>query len=70
MILSPQEIYQLTHLKNPSAQLRYLAKLGIEARRRPDNTVLVLRSAVEAVLGGVSSTQKEGKQTEPDWSAL
>lgn len=70
MILSAEEIYQLTHRRAPSAQLRYLAKLGIEARKRPDNTVLVLRSAVEAVLGGVSNTQKEGKQTEPDWSVL
>jgi hypothetical protein len=69
MVLTQQEIYELTHRINPTAQLRYLAQLGIEARRRPDNTVLVLRSAVEAALGGVAQN-REDKVTEPDWSAI
>lgn len=42
--LSPDEIYDLTHYKRPSEQLRTLEKLGIPAMRRHDNTVCVLRA--------------------------
>lgn len=41
--LSQQEIEEITHLKRPTHQMRYLKGLGIKAQKRPDNTVLVLR---------------------------
>lgn len=46
-VLSPQEIYDLTHYRRAAEQLRELAVLGIPARRRHDNTVCVLRIHVQ-----------------------
>lgn len=45
-ILSPDEIYDLTHYRRAAEQMRELAALGIPARRRHDNTVCVLRAHV------------------------
>lgn len=44
--LTPDEIYTLTHLKRAKEQLRELARMGIKATRRVDNTVCVLRMHV------------------------
>lgn len=41
--LSQEEIREITHLQKPTAQIRYLKGLGIQAKKRPDNTVLVMR---------------------------
>jgi hypothetical protein len=41
--LSQQEIEEITHLKRPAFQVKFLKQLGIEAKMRPDNTVLVMR---------------------------
>jgi hypothetical protein len=49
-VLSPQEIYDLTHYRRAAEQLRELAVLGIPARRRHDNTVCVLRMHVQQPL--------------------
>jgi hypothetical protein len=43
LILSDEEIYQLTHYRRPALQLRALKLLGIPALRLHDNTVRVLR---------------------------
>lgn len=45
-VLSPQEIYDLTHYRRPAEQIRELAAMGVPARRRHDNTVCVLRADV------------------------
>jgi hypothetical protein len=45
-VLSPEEIYDLTHYRRAAEQLRELAVLGIPARRRHDNSVCVLRMHV------------------------
>lgn len=42
-VLSPAEIYEITHYRRAAEQLRELDALGIPARRRHDNTVCVLR---------------------------
>lgn len=65
--LTADEVYEVTHRTRPSAQLRSLRAMGIEARLRADNTVLVLRSAVEAKLGPAPAKRRA---TEPNWSAL
>ena len=52
MLLTTQEVRELTGLQRPSAQARALQGMGIECRRRPDGSVVVLRAVVEAVLGG------------------
>jgi hypothetical protein len=41
--LSDQELHDLTGYARPAYQLRVLKGLGIPARKRPDNTVLVMR---------------------------
>jgi hypothetical protein len=41
--LTEAEIYDMTHYRRPAEQLRALARLGIPATRRHDNTVCVLR---------------------------
>ncbi len=67
MFLTPNELYELTHRKRPTAQLRALRSMGIEARLRADNTVVALWSAVEAKLGPAPTRRRA---TEPNWSAL
>lgn len=47
LVLSPEEIYAITHYKLPKKQLAALAELGIPAKlRKIDNTVCVLRAHV------------------------
>lgn len=43
LTLSPAELKSVTGYAKPIFQLRVLRELGIPARRRSDNTVLVLR---------------------------
>lgn len=38
-------------LKQPAAQVRYLARLGVTATRRPDGSVLVNREHYNSVRG-------------------
>jgi hypothetical protein len=42
-VLSPEEIFTITHRKRAADQLRDLLALGIPAIRRFDNTICVLR---------------------------
>lgn len=56
--LTADEIYTLTHCKRAKEQLRELARMGIKATRRVDNTVCVLRMYVTmpaALLAGQAS---------------
>jgi hypothetical protein len=47
LVLSPEEIYAITHYKLPKKQLAALQEMGIQATlRRIDNTVCVLRAHV------------------------
>ncbi len=47
LVLSPEEIYAITHYKLPKKQLAALQEMGIPATlRRIDNTVCVLRAHV------------------------
>jgi hypothetical protein len=43
LALPEQEVRELTGYERPGNQLKVLKSLGIPARRRPDNTILVLR---------------------------
>lgn len=43
LALSDIEIREITGYVRPSLQMEVLRSLGIPARRRPDNTVLVMR---------------------------
>ncbi|WP_420105052.1 DUF4224 domain-containing protein [Herbaspirillum huttiense] len=47
LVLSPSEIYAITHYKLPRKQIEALAAMGIPAQlRKIDNTVCVLRAHV------------------------
>jgi hypothetical protein len=46
LVLSREEIINITHRKRPVEQLRDLIALGIPATRRHDNTICVLRADV------------------------
>lgn len=69
MFLTEEELYSLTHKQRPSAQLKALRAMGIDFKERPDGTVAVLRTAVEATMGGAIAADKN-KIYEPDWNAL
>ena len=47
MILTPQEIRELTQRARPAWQVRVLDHIGVPYRRRPDGTLIVMRSHVE-----------------------
>lgn len=51
--LNDAELEELTHKARPSAQARALVAVGIPFRRRPDGTLLVVRSDI----GGVAEAQ-------------
>ena len=54
MILTPEELAELTGRCRSDAQVRVLRFMGIEHRIRPDGKVVALRSHVDAVLGAVT----------------
>lgn len=41
--LTDEELLRITRYRRPTKQLEVLRSLGVPARLRPDNTVLVLR---------------------------
>ncbi len=43
LALSDKEVHEITGYARPTKQLEVLKSLGVPARRRPDNSVLVLR---------------------------
>lgn len=43
LTLSAEEIKGMTGYARPALQLRVLQSLGIPARKRPDNSILVMR---------------------------
>lgn len=55
MLLDAAELRELTGKTRGDAQCRVLARMGIVHKRRPDGTLAVLRSHVEAALGGAAA---------------
>lgn len=64
-MLTPDEVVTLTGKVRGAAQVRVLNHLGIDHKRRPDGSVVVLW---ENVRGGVVKSQK--KRSEPNWAAI
>lgn len=52
MLLTSGELRELTERIQSDAQARELDALGIPYRRRRDKSLVVMRTSVEAVLGG------------------
>ena len=69
MFLEPAEIQALTNRQRYKAQRRVLNEMGIESRPRADGSLAVLRSHVEAELGGAPGRQKN-QSDEPNWDAV
>jgi hypothetical protein len=65
VFLTPDDLRQLTGLRRPSSQYEWLLRDGWPVQRDAKGRPLVLRSVVEARLGGVVS-----KAVEPRWEAL
>jgi len=51
MILTADELTELTDRTRPAAQARELTALGIPYKPRRDGTLIVLRTAVQVALG-------------------
>lgn len=68
MFLTADELTQLTKRKRSASQLKVLNAMGIDHARRPDGSVVVLRTVVEKVLDSTLATAKiTVKKNEPDW---
>lgn len=59
MILSPDEIVELTGKKAKPAQVQALRFMGLEYKLRPDGSPVVLKSHVEKAFGGLQESKKE-----------
>jgi len=69
MLLTEQQVAELTGRTRRSAQVRVLRYMAIEHKIRPDGSVAVLRAHVDKLLGGqIFDVVK--KPSEPDWSAV
>ncbi|VFR20271.1 hypothetical protein ANDO1_1733 [plant metagenome] len=73
--LSDEEVSEICRpLRQAKAQVRYLARLGMNVQRRPDGRALVARSEFERVMaGGTPAANDDGAAEQaagPDRSAL
>lgn len=69
MILSQEQLFELTRKKRSGAQAVVLNSLGIEHRLRPDGSVVVSQVHVEQVLG-VVELSNFNKNIEPNWGMI
>ena len=69
MFLSKAEIKALTNRIQYAAQIRTLRGMGIQHCVRPDGSVAVMRSHIEALFG-VQNRTASRTPTEPNWRAL
>jgi len=63
LCLTTEEVAQLTGRTRRSAQRRVLQYMCIDHKQRPDGSLVVLRSGLDAAAGIGHST----KRTEPNW---
>lgn len=62
MILTDEEIAQITHKVRPKAQAKALAVMGFEFKFRPDGTLVVSREHADSVLSGVRHQARKAKK--------
>lgn len=71
MFLTHDELIAFTKRKRSRGQLAVLNAMGVDHARRPDGSVVVLRSVVEKLLDSTLATAKiPVKKNEPDWSKV
>ncbi len=66
--LEAAEVAELTGYQRCRGQVRALCVMGIDHKVRPDGTIAILRTAMEASF--VMRTNVIAKTTEPNWDAL
>ncbi len=59
LVLSPQEIIEVTARTKPSSQAKQLTHLGVPFKPRTDGTLVVLRIHVEHLLGAERDLKPE-----------
>ncbi len=69
LLLTRDELKELTGRTRPKAQARVLMSMGIEHRVRPDGSILVLRVHLENLLCGMTDKRKI-KNATPNWDAI
>lgn len=69
MFLSPDQLRDLTRKQRPTAQVRVLIEMKIRHGVRPDGSIVVMESAVDAVLGP-GAAAKLGRKSAPDFGAV
>ncbi|CAB4132953.1 Domain of unknown function DUF4224 [uncultured Caudovirales phage] len=69
MILSDEELRDLTGRSRKASQVQVLRFMGIEHKVRPDGSVAVLKAHVEQVLGAYVQARKV-VEVEPNWGAI
>lgn len=71
LFLTPEEVISLTKRTRRDAQVKMLRHMGIEHRVRADGSVVILRSHIEKIFGGIVDTAPpQKKRTEPNWAAI
>lgn len=70
MLLSEEDIIELTHRTRRNAQARMLNSMGIQHIRRADGSLAVARAHVDARLGVVAASAKVKKSFTLDLSAV
>ena len=68
LFLSDHEVQELTGLRRPAAQHRWLLEHGFTAVRRADGRVRVARAHVLRLMDGTDTAGQ--RLAEPNWSAL
>ena len=63
--LSPTELREYTGRRQNNAQARVLEHMGVPFTRRPDGTLVVLRSVAEAMGGGARTMARPEPQLQP-----
>lgn len=75
MFLTDEELQDLTKKTHKSAQIQVLCHLGVDHKRRPDGSLVVLRSHVENILQDSKAHNKPSSDevdniSEPNWKYL
>lgn len=65
LVLTPDELIELTHRRRPAAQARALRQMGIDFLQRVDGTLAVFRDSLHA---GVANA-KLARDAQINWSS-
>jgi succinate dehydrogenase/fumarate reductase flavoprotein subunit len=65
LTLTPVDLRDYTGRRRSDAQARVLEHMGVPFTRRPDGTLVVLRSVAEAMAGGARTITRREPQLQP-----